>query len=91
MVERDKNHASIILWSLGNESGVGSAHRAMAKWSRERDPSRHGTSSTVMCGCSICCVVWAMRKQARASVPQASALRGWILAHRRHGRCVSHV
>lgn len=41
MVERDKNHACVILWSLGNESGVGSAHRAMADWSRNRDPLRH--------------------------------------------------
>ena len=30
MCERDKNHPSIILWSLGNESGYGPAHLAMA-------------------------------------------------------------
>jgi beta-galactosidase/evolved beta-galactosidase subunit alpha len=40
MVERDKNHPSVIMWSLGNESGFGSNHEAMAAWSRERDPSR---------------------------------------------------
>ncbi|MGN9842486.1 glycoside hydrolase family 2 TIM barrel-domain containing protein [Nonomuraea sp. H19] len=40
MVERDKNHPSIIIWSLGNEAGVGDNLRAMAEWSRERDPSR---------------------------------------------------
>eukprot|EP00854_Cymbomonas_tetramitiformis_P028624 gene28624-35504_t len=40
MVERDKNHPSIILWSLGNESAVGAAHYAMYKWSKSRDPSR---------------------------------------------------
>ncbi len=40
MVERDKNHPSIIMWSLGNESGFGSNHEAMAAWSRERDPGR---------------------------------------------------
>lgn len=40
MVERDKNHASIILWSLGNESGYGPAHDAMAGWMRGYDPSR---------------------------------------------------
>lgn len=40
MVERDKNHPSIILWSLGNESGCGPNHEAMAGWVRGRDPSR---------------------------------------------------
>jgi beta-galactosidase len=40
MVERDKNHASIVLWSLGNESGHGPNHDAAAGWVRARDPSR---------------------------------------------------
>src|SRR3954453_11772061 len=39
-VERDKNHPSIIMWSLGNESGSGRNLAAMAAWARERDPSR---------------------------------------------------
>jgi beta-galactosidase len=41
MVERDKNHASIIFWSLGNESGSGFNHATMAEWIRNRDPSRY--------------------------------------------------
>jgi beta-galactosidase len=40
MVERDKNHPSVILWSLGNESGYGPNHDAAADWLRERDPTR---------------------------------------------------
>ncbi len=40
MVERDKNHASIVMWSLGNESGYGPNHMAMANWVKERDASR---------------------------------------------------
>ncbi|MDH2999488.1 beta-D-galactosidase [Chelonobacter oris] len=40
MVERDKNHASIIIWSLGNESGIGNNHHAMYQWLKQRDPSR---------------------------------------------------
>ncbi len=39
-VERDKNHASIVLWSLGNESGVGSNLTAMSRWVHGRDASR---------------------------------------------------
>ena len=38
--ERDKNHACIYAWSLGNESGVGPNHAAMAGYIRFRDPSR---------------------------------------------------
>ncbi len=40
MVERDKNHASIIIWSLGNESGYGPNHDALAGWIRGYDPTR---------------------------------------------------
>ncbi|MQL91821.1 hypothetical protein Taro_024432 [Colocasia esculenta] len=40
MVERDKNHACIIAWSLGNESGYGPNHSASAGWIRGKDPSR---------------------------------------------------
>ena len=40
MAQRDKNHASVILWSLGNESGHGSNHEAAAAWLRRYDPSR---------------------------------------------------
>jgi beta-galactosidase len=40
MVERDKNHACIFMWSMGNESGYGVNHIAMAEWTRSRDNSR---------------------------------------------------
>jgi len=40
MVERDKNHPSVILWSLGNEAGFGANFQATAEWIRRRDPSR---------------------------------------------------
>ena len=39
-VERDKNHPSIVIWSLGNESGTGVNLAAMAQWVRGRDPER---------------------------------------------------
>ncbi len=40
MVRRDKNHPSVIAWSLGNESGYGINHDAAAAWLRHYDPSR---------------------------------------------------
>jgi len=40
MVERDKNHPSVIIWSLGNEAGDGVNFEATAAWIRARDPSR---------------------------------------------------
>lgn len=40
MVERDKNHPSIIFWSLGNESGRGPNHAAMAGWIKDYDFTR---------------------------------------------------
>jgi len=40
MVERDKNHPSIILWSLGNEAGDGKNFQATSAWIKGRDASR---------------------------------------------------
>ncbi|WP_051819832.1 glycoside hydrolase family 2 TIM barrel-domain containing protein [Streptomyces sp. NRRL S-920] len=40
MVERDKNHPSVVVWSLGNECGTGRGLTAMAQWIRARDGSR---------------------------------------------------
>ncbi|MFS0734955.1 glycoside hydrolase family 2 TIM barrel-domain containing protein [Microbacterium sp. 1P10UB] len=39
-VERDKNHPSIVVWSLANESWVGDAFGDMRRWLDDRDPSR---------------------------------------------------
>ena len=40
MVERDKNHPSIIIWSMGNEAGGGPTFDDISDWLHERDPSR---------------------------------------------------
>jgi beta-galactosidase len=40
MVLRDRNHPSVIAWSLGNESGYGANHDAAAAWVRRLDPGR---------------------------------------------------
>ncbi|KIL87377.1 beta-galactosidase [Fusarium avenaceum] len=40
VLNRDKNHASVIMWSFGNEAFYGDNHRAMFKYATEADPSR---------------------------------------------------
>ena len=40
MVERDIHHPSVVMWSLGNESGKGINHEAAAAYARAADPSR---------------------------------------------------
>ncbi|WP_269938024.1 glycoside hydrolase family 2 TIM barrel-domain containing protein [Arthrobacter sp. HY1533] len=40
IVERDKNHPSVIMWSLGNEAGTGGNLEAMGRWTKSRDPER---------------------------------------------------
>ncbi|MCO4236161.1 DUF4981 domain-containing protein [Pseudarthrobacter sp. MDT3-28] len=39
-IERDKNHPSIVMWSLGNEAGTGANLAAMAAWAHARDTGR---------------------------------------------------
>ena len=40
MVQRDKNHPSVIMWSLGNEAGYGKNHKYMAEYGHNNDPTR---------------------------------------------------
>ncbi|MFH1573713.1 MAG: glycoside hydrolase family 2 TIM barrel-domain containing protein, partial [Acidobacteriota bacterium] len=40
MVERDKNHPSVIIWSMGNEAGDGANFEAVSAWMHRRDPTR---------------------------------------------------
>ncbi len=52
MVERDKNHPSIIFWSMGNETGDGLNAKLTYEWTKHRDPSRpyHYEGSTSLGG-----------------------------------------
>jgi len=40
LVERDKNHACVIFWSMGNEYRFGETNKEMYKWAKAYDPSR---------------------------------------------------
>ncbi|MPQ44605.1 glycoside hydrolase family 2 TIM barrel-domain containing protein [Clostridium tarantellae] len=40
MVERDKNHPSVLIWSLGNEAGGGTNFNVMSDWIKEKDLTR---------------------------------------------------
>jgi len=40
MAERDKNHPSIVMWSMGNESGYGPNFAAISAWLKDFDPTR---------------------------------------------------
>ena len=40
MAERDKNHTSVIIWSMANESGYGPNFAAISGWLHEFDPTR---------------------------------------------------
>ena len=40
MVVRDRNYPSVIIWSMGNESGTGPGHAAMSAWTKDYDPTR---------------------------------------------------
>jgi beta-galactosidase len=40
VVERDKNHPSVIIWSMGNECGNGAVFHQAYRWIKERDDTR---------------------------------------------------
>ncbi len=80
MVERDRNHPSIILWSLGNESGYGPNHDACAAWVRASDTTRplHYESCVAGPATDVICPMYAPISRAVA-LANSSADRADIL------------
>ena len=78
MVERDKNHPSVIIWSLGNEAGDGTNFIATSAWIHQRDPSRpvHYERAELAAHTDIYCPMYARPNElaAYASKPQTRPL-----------------
>ncbi|MCH8553231.1 MAG: beta-galactosidase [Natronospirillum sp.] len=83
LVYRDRNHPSIIIWSLGNESGLGGNHHAAYQWVKQTDPTRPvqyegGGADTA--ATDIICPMYA-RVHTDMPLPQSvpkQALQKWI-------------
>ncbi len=75
LVERDKNHPSVIIWSLGNECGQGENFHAAYEWIKDRDKSRPvqfeqaGEDSNTDIVCPMYPGMWHMREYAGRSNP----------------------
>jgi len=82
MVLRDKNHPSIIIWSLGNESGAGANHAAMYGWIKEYDKTRYvqyeskNPESNIT---DILCAMYSSRDWIEEKMADSNDLRPFIM------------
>ncbi|HBE42385.1 MAG TPA: hypothetical protein DDW27_14505 [Bacteroidales bacterium] len=91
MVERDKNHPSVIIWSLGNEAGDGHNFLANYKWAKQRDVTRpvqyeraeHSTNTTER-HTDIICPMYATIEQIEAYAKDPKNDRPLILCEYAH-------
>jgi beta-galactosidase len=86
MVERDKNHPSVIIWSLGNESGNGPHFDAAYDWIKQRDPSRpvHYEGCLRERNTDIYCPMYATVADLKTYVADPTADRPLILCEYAH-------
>ncbi len=85
MVERDKNHPSVIIWSLGNEAGDGPNFEATSAWIKHRDPTRpvHYERAEMRPHTDIVCPMYARPKNVAAYAEKHQA-RPYILCEYAH-------
>jgi beta-galactosidase len=82
MVLRDKNHPSVIIWSLGNESGAGANHAAMYGWIKEYDKTRYVQYESGNPGCNITdilCPMYPQKSWIEDMMADSSDLRPFIM------------
>ena len=83
MVEREKNHACVIMWSLGNESGVGPTHHLLSRWIHARDASRpvhyEGLGNCCNSASDVLVPMYARPEQLRSFVDVPTETRPLIL------------
>lgn len=87
MFERDKNNPSILMWSLGNEAGYGSAHRMMSAYFHHRDTTRivhyeGGGSATP--STDVLCPMYARIGQIQQMVDEPKEVRPLVLCEYAH-------
>lgn len=75
MVERDKNFTSVIIWSLGNESGYGKHFETTYHWTKKRDASRpvqyeaSGRTGVTDIYCPMYARIWRLREHVNERRP----------------------
>ncbi|MBL9136592.1 MAG: DUF4981 domain-containing protein [Verrucomicrobiales bacterium] len=78
MLERNKNHPAIIIWSLGNEAGNGPNFEATYRWIKERDASRpvHYERAGLAFNTDIYCPMYATPEHLR-KYSAGEAIESW--------------
>ena len=86
LVERDKNHPSVIVWSLGNEAGNGQAFYDMYDWVKKRDntrPAQYERTGEARCT-DIVCPMYASLEKMTEYAARTNVTRPYILCEYSH-------